>query len=214
MIFERLKVGMLQTNCYLLGDEESGRAAVIDPGAEGERICDRIEELGLSVAAILPTHAHIDHIMAAWTVKSRLGGQIYLHPGDRDVLLTVIFGMAPRFDGEVRPVSPAEIDCPLARGDELLIGKIRISVLETPGHTPGHVSFYLEDSDMIFSGDTIFWGGAGRTDYPGGSHEQLVHSVRSTIFTLPDKTSIYPGHGFRTSVGNEKRRNPFFLRKG
>lgn len=210
MIFEHLVVGMLRTNCYLLGDERSRRAAVIDPGGGGGRICSRIRDLGLELAAILNTHAHYDHIVAAWTLKKELGGEIYLNPADQPLLLQVIFGLAMRFHPEIRPVAPDEIDRMPIEGDILEFGEIRIEVLETPGHTPGHVSYYLSDHGMVFSGDTIFAGSIGRTDFPGGSHEQLLHSVRTKIFTLPDRTAIYPGHGPKTTVGKEKRTNPFF----
>ncbi|MFZ2445263.1 MAG: MBL fold metallo-hydrolase [Syntrophobacteraceae bacterium] len=211
MILEHLTVGVLQTNCYLLGDEKSGQAMLIDPGGEGERLSDRVRDRGLTLTAILNTHAHFDHILAAWTVKARMGGEIYLHPKDQANFLQVIFGLASRFAPEIRPVSPAQIDRKLAEGDELLLGDIRIAVIETPGHSPGHVSFYLKDQGMIFSGDTIFAGSIGRTDFPGGSREQLLASVRTKIFPLPDGTAIFPGHGPRTSVGSEKRNNPFFL---
>jgi glyoxylase-like metal-dependent hydrolase (beta-lactamase superfamily II) len=212
MILERLIVGMLQTNCYLLGDRESGKAVVIDPGAEGERICGRLVELGLRLSAILVTHAHSDHTMAAWTLKKRYGAEIYLNSEDRNWLLQVIFGLAARFSPEIRPVSPDEVDRTLAQGDQLQVGAIRLEVLSTPGHTPGHVSFYLKDQGILFSGDLIFAGSIGRTDFAGGSFEQLMDSVRARIFPLPDETLIYPGHGPGTTVGREKRHNPFFLR--
>ncbi len=213
MILERLIVGMLQTNCYLLGDEESGKAVVIDPGAEGERICDRLRNLGLDLSAILLTHPHHDHILAAWTLKKLCGSEIYLNSEDRDSLLQVIFGLAGRFSPEIRPVSPSEVDRTLSDGDHLEFGAVRIEVLATPGHTPGHVCFYLKEQGIVFSGDLILSCSIGRTDLPGGSFQQLVDSVRSRILSLPDKTLIYPGHGPDTTVGREKRCNPFFLPK-
>ncbi|MCE5335269.1 MAG: MBL fold metallo-hydrolase [Desulfobacteraceae bacterium] len=211
MILEHLTVGVLQTNCYLLGDEQSRAAAVIDPGAEGKRIGARVRELGLDLKAILVTHAHYDHTMAAWTLKHDFGGRIYLNPEDQSHLLQVIFGLAARFRPEVRPVSPDQVDAPLAEGDRLAFGSLQLDVLATPGHTPGHVAFVLRDSNMVFSGDTIFAGAIGRTDLPGGSRSQLIQSVRSKLFTLPEDTIIYPGHGPVTSVGWEQKNNPFFL---
>jgi glyoxylase-like metal-dependent hydrolase (beta-lactamase superfamily II) len=210
MIIERLTVGMLQTNCYLLADHESGKAVVIDPGAEGKRICSRLDELGLGLAAILVTHAHLDHTTAAWTLKKRRGGEIYLNSEDRKSLLEIIFGLAARFFPEIHPVSPDEVDRTLTQGDRLEFGAIRIEVLSTPGHTPGHVSFYLGDRGVVFSGDLVFAGSIGRTDLAGGSFQQLIDSVRSKIFSLPDETVIYPGHGPSTTVGKEKKHNPFF----
>ena len=214
MIIERLTVGMFQTNCYLLADHEHRKAVVIDPGAEGKRICSRLEELGLELSAILVTHAHFDHTMAAWTLKKRCGGEIYLNSEDRKSLLETIFGLAARFFPETHPVSPDEVDRTLSQGDRLEFGPIRIEVLSTPGHTPGHVSFYLRDQGVIFSGDLIFAGSIGRTDMAGGSFQQLLDSVRSKLFPLPDETVIYPGHGPSTTVGEEKKHNPFFSPKG
>jgi len=214
MIIERLTVGMLQTNCYLLADHERRKAVVIDPGAEGKRIYSRLEELGLELSAILVTHAHFDHTMAAWTLKKRCGAEIYLNSEDRKSLLEIIFGLAARFLSETRPVSPDEVDRTLSQGDRLEFGAISIEVLSTPGHTPGHVSFYLRDQDIIFSGDLIFAGSIGRTDLAGGSFQQLIDSVRSKLFPLPDETVIYPGHGPSTTVGKEKKHNPFFSPKG
>ncbi len=213
MILDRLIVGTLQTNCYLLGDEESGKAVVIDPGSEGERIYGRLRKLGLDLSAILITHAHYDHSLAAWTLKKLCGSEIYLNSEDRNSLLQVIFGLAARFFPEIRPVSPNEVDRTLAEGDRLQFGAIRIEVLATPGHTPGHVSFYLKDQGIVFSGDLIFAGSIGRTDFAGGSLQQLLESVRTRIFSLPEQTLIYPGHGPVTTVGREKSQNPFFLRK-
>ena len=214
MIFEQLTLGMLQTNCYLLGDEQSRQAVVIDPGAEGGRICGRIRDLGLDLSAILITHAHSDHTMAAWTLKEQLGGEIYLNPEDKPTLLEVIFGLASRFLPEVRPVSPGQVDRKLSQGDQLQFGSLHIEVLATPGHTPGHVAFYLSDAGMLFSGDTVFAGSIGRTDFAGGSFEQLMESIRNRILTLPDDTFIYPGHGPRTTVGRERKHNPFFRNMG
>ncbi len=213
MILERLIVGMLQTNCYLLGDEESGRAVVIDPGAEGKRICGRLEDLGLQLSAILVTHAHFDHTMAAWTLKKRCGGEIYLNSADKSSRIEFICRLAARFFPEIHPISLDEVDRTLAHGDQLQFGAIQIEVLSTPGHTPGDVSFYLKDQGKVFSGDLIFAGAIGRTDLSGGSLQQLMDSVRSTVFRLPDETVIYPGHGNETTVGSEKKHNPYFSRE-
>ncbi|MHC1730247.1 MAG: MBL fold metallo-hydrolase [Syntrophobacteraceae bacterium] len=210
MIFEQLTVGTLQTNCYLLGEETHRQAILIDPGAEGQRICGRIRDLGLELSAILITHAHFDHVMAAWTLKEQLGGRLFLNAQDQPSLLQVIFGLAMRFPPEIRPVAPGQVDRWIADGDLLEFGSAGIKVLETPGHTPGHVSFYLSEPGILFSGDVIFAGSIGRTDFMGGSLQQLITSVRNKIFPLPDDTLIYPGHGVRTTVGRERRHNPFF----
>jgi len=209
MIFEHFVVGMLETNCYLLGDPETKQAVVIDAGGDGERIIRRIEELNLSLAAILNTHGHFDHILAAWTLKQRLGGLIYMNPKDKPLLHDRMVGMGAFFGSGSRPPD-GEIDLPLQEGDLLSFGSIKLKVLETPGHTLGHVSLYLAEANIIFVGDTLFAGSIGRTDFPGGSFDALIQSVREKIFPLPGETMVYPGHGPDTTVEREKRTNPFF----
>ncbi len=210
MILEHFTVGMLQTNCYLAGDEASRTAVVVDPGGDSDRIVCRIRELGLNLAAILNTHAHFDHVMDAWTLKSKLGGDIYLHPKDEPLLKDKMVGMGAVLRS-AGGVSALKIDRSLREGDLLTFGSMRFNVLETPGHTPGHVSFHLSDTDIIFVGDTLFAGSIGRTDFIGGSYDQLIRSVREKIFTLREKTVVYPGHGPQTTVEYEKRTNPFFV---
>lgn len=209
MILEHFTVGMLQTNCYLLGDEASGLAVVIDPGGDGDRIAQRIQGRGLNLAAIINTHAHYDHVMDAWSLKAKMGGQIYMHPKDEPLLQHPMVGMAAVLRS-AEDLPKIKIDQPLREGDELSFGAIRFKVLETPGHTPGHVSLHLADAGVIFVGDTLFAGSIGRTDFPGGSYDQLIRSVREKIFTLDESTVVYPGHGPRTTVRIEKSTNPFF----
>jgi len=208
-ILERYYVGMLQTNCYLLGDSQTGQAVVIDPGGNSGSIAGRITELKLKLVAILNTHAHFDHIMDAWSLKETSGGMIYLHRNDELLLQdrTVGLGAVP---GLVSTVSNASIDHWLKEGDRLVFGSIELEVLETPGHTPGHVAFHFPERKMIFVGDTLFAGSIGRTDFPGGSHDQLIRSVQEKIFPLDGATVVYPGHGPETSVEQERRSNPFF----
>lgn len=207
MLFEQFVVGMLQTNCYLLGDEESRQGVVIDPGGNADRIIQRIEALDLRLAAILNTHGHFDHILDAWTLKNRLGGEIYMSPSDEPLLTDRMVGMGAFFGSSTET---GTIDRPLREGDELTFGSIRLKVLETPGHTPGHVSLYLQQAGIIFVGDTLFAGSIGRTDFPGGSFDTLIHSVREKIFPLPGSTVVYTGHGPETTVECEMRSNPFF----
>jgi hydroxyacylglutathione hydrolase len=209
MIIEILVVGMLQTNCYLLGNEKNRQAVVIDPGGDSERIVRRIQQLGLDLAAILNTHGHFDHIMEAWTLKQRLGGEIYLHSQDETIFKQSMAGMGSLFAPH-RQATTGTIDRPLTEGDSLAFGPIRLQVLETPGHSPGHVSFHFQEAGIIFVGDTLFAGSIGRTDLPGGSYSQLIRSVREKIFPLDGKTIVYPGHGPKTTVEHEKKNNPFF----
>lgn len=209
MIIETLVVGMLQTNCYLLGDEKSRQAVVIDPGGDSERIVRRVQHLGLDLSAILHTHGHFDHIMDAWTVKQRLGGKIYLHAKDEPIFQQSMAGMGSLFAPQ-RQAASGTIDHYLTEGDSLAFGSILLQVLETPGHSPGHISLLFPEASIIFVGDTLFAGSIGRTDLPGGSYSQLIRSVREKIFPLEGKTIVYPGHGPRTTVEHEKKSNPFF----
>lgn len=209
MIFHHLVVGMLQTNCYILGDPETAIGVVIDPGGDAERIARKVKEMGLHVEAILNTHGHFDHIADAWNLRDKVGGEIYLHDRDKPTVQQGLVGM--RIPGALDPRSEkTRIDRGLAQGDRLTFGAIEFDVFETPGHTPGHVSFHFARAGVIFVGDTLFAGSIGRTDFPGGSYPQLIRSVREKIFPLDADTVVYPGHGPSTTVGREKRSNPFF----
>ena len=209
MIIEHFVVGMLQTNCYLLGDPESRQAVVIDPGGDSIKIAKRIREQDLNLAAILNTHGHFDHILDAWSLKKQCGGEIYLHPKDEPLLDSPMAGLAKMFKAASGSLEK-RIDRSLEGDEALSFGSIRLQVLSTPGHTPGHVSFYCREAGVIFVGDTLFAGSIGRTDFPGGSYDELIRSVREKIFPLDGATIVYPGHGPETKVERERRTNPFF----
>jgi len=209
MLLEQFVVGMLQTNCYLLGDQETKLAIVIDPGGDANRIIQRIEELDLKLTAILNTHGHFDHVLDAWTLKNRLGGEIYMNPKDEPLLQDPMVGLGAFF-GSSSQRAAGSIDLTLKEGDLLTFGSINLEVFETPGHTAGHVSLYSSEAGIIFVGDTLFAGSIGRTDFPGGSFDALIQSVREKIFPLPGETIVYTGHGPETTVEREKRTNPFF----
>jgi hydroxyacylglutathione hydrolase len=209
MIIETFVVGMLQTNCYLLGDNQTRQAVVIDPGGDSERIARRIQQLGLNLVAILNTHGHFDHTMDAWALKKRLGGEIYLHSKDEVICRQSMAGMGSAFSS-THGTADDKVDQHLKEGESLIFGTLCLEVLETPGHTPGHVSFHVAEAGVIFVGDTLFSGSIGRTDFPGGSYSQLIRSVREKIFPLAGKTVVFPGHGPKTTVEREKKSNPFF----
>ena len=205
MIVSTLPVGLIQTNCYLVGCEETREGAVIDPGGHPERILAEVERHRLAIKYVLNTHAHFDHTDANGAIVQATGASLALHPQDRPLLQAS--GGAALFGLEA-DASPAP-DLELHDGDELEVGTLRFRVLHTPGHTPGHVCFYEPAEGVVFDGDVLFFRGIGRTDLPGGSWEQLMDSIRRVLFALPDETVVYSGHGPATSVGDEKRLNPW-----
>lgn len=192
-------------NCYILGDEKTGKAAVIDPGDEPERIVEKLNRKRLNCEYILLTHAHVDHVSGIKGVVEATGAKVLIHKGDAFMLKSapvqaLAFGM--------KPFMPPKIEKYIEDGDIIEIGNLKVKVLHTPGHSSGGVCFLVEN--CIFVGDTIFQGSIGRTDLPGGDYNELIASVEAKIFTLPDDTVIYPGHGPETTVGYEKKYNPFF----
>lgn len=205
MIVECLTVGPLMENCYILGDDKTKIAAVIDPGDEPERIVERLEKRKLQCTHILLTHAHVDHVSGINGVVKATGANVYIHKDDAFMLKSapvqaLAFGM--------KPFLPPKVDRYLEDGEIIEIGNLKVKVLHTPGHSSGGVCFLVEK--CIFVGDTIFQGSIGRTDLPGGNYNELINSIETKIFTLPDDTVIYPGHGPETTVGYEKKYNPFF----
>jgi glyoxylase-like metal-dependent hydrolase (beta-lactamase superfamily II) len=196
-------VGALETNCYLVFCPETLECAVVDPGAEAEKIFLVITRLGLKPILILNTHGHVDHIGANRDIKDRFGVPLCIHPADSPMLQAIQhFELGFFFEEKESP--PA--DRLLKDGEKIRIGHFDLEVIHTPGHSPGSVSFLADK--VLFSGDTLFWGGVGRTDLPGGSWKDLEKSLRTRILTLPEETLVFPGHGPLTTVGEEKNSNP------
>ena len=191
-----LPTGMYEENCYIVkvGD---GEAAVIDPGDDADKILDLLEQKGLRAVTILLTHCHWDHIGAVPDVAEAFNAPVILHEADHALLRE----WAPR------EVQPGRF---LQHGDKVPCGGIVFDVLHTPGHTPG--SLCLRAGNRLFTGDTLFKGTVGRTDFPGGSAEALQASIRDNLLPLPDDVEVYPGHGDPSTIGNERRYNPFFVR--
>jgi hydroxyacylglutathione hydrolase len=197
-------VGPLDTNCYLVYCGDTLDCAIIDPGAEAERIFPLVYELGLRPSILLNTHGHLDHIGANRDIKEKFGIPLCIHGLDKPLLENDLQSELSFFLGA--KMSPPA-DRILHDQDIITIGKSRLQVVHTPGHTPGSVSFFGDG--LLFSGDTLFNGGVGRTDLPGGSTRDLENSIRIRILTLPLETIILPGHGPWTTVGEEKESNPF-----
>jgi hydroxyacylglutathione hydrolase len=205
MIVKQLTLGMVQTNCYIAGCEDTGEGVIIDPADEAARILAEVQQLGLDIKYILNTHAHFDHILANGEVMQATGAPLALHPLDLPLLQQ---NGGANFFGIDVPPSP-EPDMELAEGDVIEFGQYRLKVLFTPGHTQGHVSFYEADANIIFDGDVLFASGIGRTDLPGGDYETLMHSINEELMTLPDETTVYSGHGPVTTIGRERASNPW-----
>jgi glyoxylase-like metal-dependent hydrolase (beta-lactamase superfamily II) len=206
MILETFPVGPLQCNCTILGDEEAGEAIVIDPGDEVTRIHRRLTALGLKLKQIIVTHAHIDHVGGALQLKRLTGAPILLNENDLP-LLRMMDEQAGWLGIETPETAPP--DAPLADG--LLVGLERYpaQVLHTPGHTQGSVCLHFAPLKLLVAGDTLFAGSIGRTDLPGGNPTQIIDSIQSRLLTLPDETKVLTGHGPATTIGAERRSNPF-----
>jgi glyoxylase-like metal-dependent hydrolase (beta-lactamase superfamily II) len=205
LIVVSLPVGLIQTNCYLVGCEETKQGAIIDPGGHPDRILSEVERHELAIKYLLNTHAHFDHTDANGALLAATGAILALHPSDRGLLAAS--GGAALFGMQADASPPPGLD--LHDGDELQVGNLAFRVLHTPGHTPGHVCFYEPGEGVLFDGDVLFYRGIGRTDLPGGSWQQLMDSIQRVLFALPDETVVYSGHGPKTTIGAEKRLNPW-----
>ncbi|MFO7769505.1 MAG: MBL fold metallo-hydrolase [bacterium] len=202
---ETLTVGPMAVNCYLAGDEEGRGAVLIDPGEEPERILRAVEEGEWRVERVLLTHAHFDHLLALRDVLEVLDVPFLLPEGEEEMLHRVPETVRAWMGIEVPP--PPEPDRMVRGGERVEIGGAPFRVAETPGHSPGSIT--LAGEGIAFVGDAVFAGSIGRTDLPGGDHEILMTSIREQILSLPDDTLLYPGHGPSTTVGRERRDNPF-----
>lgn len=204
-IFDRRVVGPLACNCYTVGDPVAKQAVVIDPGDDADAIAEAAAAHGVNVTAIVATHAHFDHIVAAQRLRELTGAPFYLHPDD-NFLLDWMQASGRLFLGVELPPPPG-IDLGAEEGDGLTAGSLELEVLHTPGHSPGSIS--LVAPGAVFSGDTLFAGSIGRTDLPGGDQRALLGSITEKLFSLPVGLQVYPGHGPPTSLGVEQRENPW-----
>jgi glyoxylase-like metal-dependent hydrolase (beta-lactamase superfamily II) len=200
-------VGLFQENCYIIGSRQTGEAICVDPGDEVDEIRALAKEMGVKITKIACSHAHLDHIMAVRALKEETGAPFLLHQADIGIMRAMPES-ALRMLGRVEQPAPNP-DAFLADGDDVEITGISLKVLHTPGHTPGSICLY--GHGMLFSGDTLFQQSIGRTDLPGGSFPQIMESIVARLMTLPDETIVRPGHMEQTTIGAERRANPFVL---
>jgi hydroxyacylglutathione hydrolase len=206
MIHVILPVGLLQCNCSVFGDEQTREAIVIDPGDEIEKITAVLDEYGLSVKAIVVTHAHIDHVAGAHKLRALTGAPVYMNADDTELLDALPIQASWL---QVETPERTEIDTEMADGTLLKLGDAEFRVLHTPGHTQGSSSIWIPQESKLVAGDTLFRDSIGRTDLPGGNSRQLLSSIKAQLFPLPEDTVVIPGHGPNTTIGREKERNPF-----
>ncbi|MHB0912361.1 MAG: MBL fold metallo-hydrolase [Armatimonadota bacterium] len=203
VILKALAVGALDTNCYIVGDESTGEVLILDPGGDTEEIASALE--GYEVRGIVNTHGHADHIASNGCLAERFGCPIMIHALDAPALTDPERNLAALagFGGDLSPTA----DRLLSEGDEVRVGDLAFTVIHTPGHTPGGIC--LLSDKTLFSGDTLFASGIGRTDFPGGSYEALISSIREKLLPLDDDVKVYPGHGPATTIGAERAGNPW-----
>lgn len=206
MIHEILRVGMLQCNCSIFGDENTREAIVVDPGDDIAQIEAVLEKHGLRVKAIVITHAHIDHIGGAAKLKAATGAPVYLNAQDEELYRHL--DMQAEWLGVPTPAR-TEIDTEAKDGDTLTLGAAVFHVVHTPGHTQGSLCLWIPSEQKLVAGDTLFREGIGRTDLPGGDGKQILRSIETKLFALPEETVVYPGHGPSTTLGHEREHNPF-----
>ena len=203
MILERLELGPFASNCYIVGDESVHEGIIIDPGAEAGRILKTVKAKGLAIKTIVVTHTHPDHIGAVKAVKEGTNAEVAVHADDSGALKTAS-PMAAMHGFGIQAVPPDRL---LKGGDSVNAGNLSFLVLHTPGHSPGGICLLGEG--VVFTGDTLFNMSIGRSDFPGGNYNQLLTSIHTKLMILPDNTIVYPGHGPESTIGEERRGNPF-----
>ncbi|RDU23945.1 MBL fold metallo-hydrolase [Anaerosacchariphilus polymeriproducens] len=202
---EQYVVGMVQTNCYIAVNSITKEAVIIDPADQAELLEKKITEKGVKPVAILLTHGHFDHILAAEELAGSYKIPVYAHGDECEILKTPSLNLSTMSHREVK----MEPDVILKDNQEIELAGFQIRVLHTPGHTKGSVCYYMEEEEVLFSGDTLFQQSVGRTDFPTGSSVEIVRSIKEKLAILPDSVQVYPGHEGITSIGHEKKFNPF-----
>jgi len=206
MIHKILPVGPLLCNCSIIGDETTHEAMVIDPGDDIEDVLAIIRQNKLEVKQIVITHAHIDHVGGAMKLRAATGAPILLN--QNDYALLKMLDVQASWLGMAVPAD-VTIEASIADGESLQAGRLKANVIHTPGHTEGSVCLYFPAEKLLIAGDTLFARSIGRTDLPGGSFEKIIRSLKNRVMALPDETLVIPGHGPRTTIGEEREENPF-----
>ena len=206
MIHEIISVGMLQCNCSIFGDETTGEAIVIDPGDDITSIVEILDRRKFKVKAIVITHAHIDHIGGAAKLKALTGAPVHMNAKDQELYDNL--EMQAGWLGMETP-EKTDIDMPARDGDKLKLGTTDFHILATPGHTQGSISIWIPSENTLVAGDTLFRDSIGRTDLPGGDGKQILRSISQKLLPLPEDATVIAGHGQNTTIGREKKRNPF-----
>jgi glyoxylase-like metal-dependent hydrolase (beta-lactamase superfamily II) len=205
LIIKKYVLGPVETNCYLLCDEASGKAVIIDPGDRCDETIDFISKNKYKVLYIINTHGHFDHICGNKFFHNQLGAPVAAHKLDFDVITNS--GGANVFGLRIDPSPAPTVD--LSLSNSIVFGGVTLEVIWTPGHRPGHVSLYEKVSESLFCGDVLFYRSVGRTDLPGGNHEELIRSIQQKLFKLPGSVVVYPGHGPKTTIADEMAENPW-----
>lgn len=204
MFFKQLQTGVYAVNCYIIADDKAKEAIVVDPGGDLDDIASVIQKEDLHVKYILLTHGHGDHIGALADLKQITGAQIGIHTKDADMLADPAKNLSVQTGGTAISIVP---DLLLEDGQQLSFGDVTLTVIHTPGHTRGGACFRIDD--FVITGDTLFRASVGRSDLHGGNHDHLVKSIKTKLFTLPDQTDVYPGHGAASTIAYEKKANPY-----
>ena len=200
-------VGPVQTNCYFAINDDTKEVLIIDPGASAKQLAEKVKEQGLKPVAILLTHGHFDHIMAADAVRDKYDVKVYASCDEKNTLEQPHINLGEAYGLKLS----VKADVWHKDGEILKLAGFDIEALHTPGHTEGGSCYYIREIGVLFSGDTLFCGSVGRTDFPGGSMSEIVRSIKEKVMVLPDDTKVYPGHGEGTSVGYERENNPFLV---
>lgn len=203
MIFQAYPAGIFQANCYIVGDEKTKNGVIIDPGGDSDGILNQCRNLGLNIKYIILTHGHGDHIGGVYDIKTATGAKILMNKKDEYLIKGGNKALMPILRG----IKLFEIDEYIEEGTLIEEGELSVSVIETPGHTPGGVTFKIDD--ILITGDTLFKGSIGRTDFEFGSFEEIINSIKTKLLIFRDDTKVFPGHGPSTTIGYEKKFNPF-----